>query len=203
MSNVDGYIDELVSSRIWTKAELWPTENLPPQEPGIYAWWFRQAPVDVPIDASIERDGMRLMYVGISPKAPPKGGARSSSKSLRKRIRDHYFGNAYGSTLRLSLGCLLADEIGISLQVVGSGKRMTFGDGEAKLTGWMEQNACVSWIVHSEPWTLERTVIQRFSLPINLDGNREHPFHAILSATRRDAKGAARAVWEQAHLTSN
>jgi hypothetical protein len=49
--------------------------------------------------------------------------------------------NAEGSTLRLTLGCLLADELGIELRRVGSGKRFTFSTGEKRLSEWMEANA--------------------------------------------------------------
>ncbi|MEU1194017.1 GIY-YIG nuclease family protein [Streptomyces sp. NPDC005859] len=44
---------------------------------------------------------------------------RTSTQNLRKRVRYHYRGNAAGSTLRLTLGCLL----GLDLRRVGSGKR--------------------------------------------------------------------------------
>ena len=39
------------------------------------------------------------------------------------RIRYHFRGNAEGSTLRLTLGCLLIKPLGIELRRVGSGKR--------------------------------------------------------------------------------
>ena len=58
----------------------------------------------------------------------------------------HYRGNAEGSTLRKTLGCLLADHLGIDLRRVDSGTRRTFGDGEAALSQWMAGNAFVSWI---------------------------------------------------------
>ncbi|WP_432763024.1 GIY-YIG nuclease family protein [Actinomadura xylanilytica] len=73
---------------------------------------------------------------------------RPSSQHLRRRIRYHYRGNAYGSTLRLSLGCLL----GLELRRVGSGTRLTFAQmGEATLTEWMHEHAQVCWIKHPEP----------------------------------------------------
>jgi hypothetical protein len=58
-----------------------------------------------------------------------------------KRIRYHYSGNAAGSTLRLNLGCLLAERLGIQLRRVGSGQRLTFAAGEARLSAWMADNA--------------------------------------------------------------
>ena len=47
----------------------------------------------------------------------------------------HYRGNAEGSTLRLTLGCLLSVELDTVLRRVRSGKRTTFGPQEARL-GW-------------------------------------------------------------------
>jgi hypothetical protein len=50
-------------------------------------------------------------------------------------------GNAYGSTLRLTLGCMLAEKLGIELHRVGGGTRRTFTTtGEAKLSAWMDEN---------------------------------------------------------------
>ena len=60
-------------------------------------------------------------------------GRSPSRQTLQDRVRYHYGGNAEGSTLRKTLGILLADELGIELRRVGSGKRMTFVDGELKL----------------------------------------------------------------------
>ena len=53
----------------------------------------------------------------------------------------YYGGNAEGSTLRRTLGCLLAEQLGIELRRVGSGRRFTFLRGEQALSGWMAQNA--------------------------------------------------------------
>ena len=63
--------------------------------------------------------------------------------------------NAEGSTLGLTLGCLLAERLGITLYRMGSGKRMTFCEGEDLLSGWMDDNAFVSWTVTPEPWITE------------------------------------------------
>ncbi len=103
-------------------------------------------------------------------------------------------GDAEGSTLRLSLGCLLSERLGIQLRRVGSGKRMTFSEGESKLNDWLDQNAFVAWVVHPRPWLLEEELIASISLPLNLDGNGRHPFAEVLAAKRRRAKVVARAL---------
>lgn len=84
-----------------------------PAVAGVYGWHFEKAPCP-------ELSAGRLLYVGIAPRYMAN---RTSTRNLRKRVRYHHRGNAAGSALRLTLGCLL----GIELRRVGSGKRMTFG----------------------------------------------------------------------------
>ncbi|MFJ4536179.1 GIY-YIG nuclease family protein [Streptomyces tibetensis] len=108
--------------------------------------------------------GGRSLRVALQVAAPPGPGRRASAlcrhspavhgepdqhANLRKRVRYHHRGNAAGSTLRLTLGCLR----GLELRRVGSGKRMTFGKvGEDTLSQWMADNARVCWVEQDEPW---------------------------------------------------
>ncbi|MGN9920724.1 GIY-YIG nuclease family protein [Micromonospora palomenae] len=98
-----------------------------PASIGVYAWYFTALLPGVPTHGCHELGDAVLLYVGISPKAPPTNGRAPSRQTIRSRVRYHYRGNAEGSTLRFTLGSLLADELGIGLRRVGSGKRMTFG----------------------------------------------------------------------------
>jgi hypothetical protein len=166
-----------------------------PSEPGVYGWWFRRVPSGVPVEGCRRHDSLTLLYVGISPKAPPKNGAAASRQNLRKRAGQHYRGNAAGSTLRLTLGCLLADELGIQLRRVGPRDRMTFTrPGEAILSAWMKENAYVSYQVELEPWQVEDQLIAEEVLPLNLRDNGHHPFHARLSEQRAMARTTARSL---------
>ncbi|MEV5744673.1 GIY-YIG nuclease family protein [Microbispora rosea] len=113
---------------------------------------------------------------------------RASKQNLRTRVRYHYRGNAEGSTLRLTLGCLL----GLGLRRVGSGKRLTFGERE--LTAWMAEHAYVCWFEHPEPWIAEIALIAQLDLPLNLDQNRHHHFHEYLSDLRASARSRARGL---------
>ena len=174
-------------ARLWTRAEVLVRPCPVPREPGVYAWYFREIPPDVPTEGCRQAFGGTLLYAAISPKKPP------SAQNLRSRIRYHYTGNAEGSTLRLTLGCLLERRLGICLCRVGSGKRRTFADGEDRLSEWMAHNALVIWHPIAEPWILEEHLIATLSLPLNLDQNRQHAFHARLSALRREAKDRANA----------
>lgn len=182
--------DQLIHpARLYAWAEVSEKRTLVPKKPGLYAWWFAEVPPGVPTAGTVEHGGHRLLYVGIS----PKDG--KSKSNLRKRvIRSHFGGNASGSTLRLTLGCLLGGRLGIRLQPTGSTGRLTFAGGEAKLTQWMAQNALVSWVEHPEPWVVEAHAIASLCLPLNLGQNQRSPFHRELTILRGRCKAAARSA---------
>lgn len=128
--------------RLWSRAEVLTRPCPVPKSPGVYAWYFRAPPAGVPLEGCIRHGDLALLYVGISPKAPPSDGRPGSRQTLASRIRYHYNGNAEGSTLRLTLGCLLGDELDLELRRVGSGRRLTFTvEGEQRLSAWMSDHA--------------------------------------------------------------
>ncbi|MFG3357485.1 GIY-YIG nuclease family protein [Streptomyces griseofuscus] len=165
--------------RLWSAREILMRPSPVPAVAGVYGWHFKQAPHP-------HLAAGRLLYVGIAPRYMAN---RTSTQNLRKRVRYHYRGNAAGSTLRLSLGCLLR----LELRRVGSGKRMTFGKaGEATLSQRMAENGRVCWIENAKPWTVESEFIARLDLPLNLDQNRHNAFHSHLKGLRAQARQRAR-----------
>ncbi|MCK8672224.1 hypothetical protein M1M07_14045 [Rhodococcus sp. HM1] len=185
--------------RILSAAPIDRETALAPQTPvpavgGIYAWWFDELPGEVDASGCVERDGWTLLYVGISPKAPPRNGRVASSQTLRSRIRTHYCGNAAGSTLRLSLGSLLSPALGIELRRFGSGDRLHFGTGEQELSRWMHDHARVGWSTDSTPWEVESRLFTKLVLPLNLDGNDHCSYYARLKQARGDARAHARSL---------
>jgi hypothetical protein len=185
--------DLLKPGRLRTRAEVLSRPSPVPKAPGVYAWYFRSLDC-VPSSACLSCGEFRLLYIGISPSAPPTNGKQPSRQSLYHRLRYHMQGNAEGSTLRLSLGCLLAGQLGIELRRVGSGNRITFSTGEQRLSDWLGENARVVWMVCDQPWRVEEELIASMNLPINLDQNRNHAFHQALSDLRRAAKARARVL---------
>ncbi len=182
-------------AKVWGREEVLGRPSPVPAAPGVYAWYFDVPPAGVPIDDCHSPDAGHLLYVGISPKAPSKGpAAKPSRQSLRTRLRSHYRGNASQSTLRLTLGSLLADELGIALRRVGSGQRLTFADGEATLNDWMSRHARVCWLESPQPWLLESNLIATLTLPLNLDQNAHSGFRATLRARRAAQRQSARAL---------
>lgn len=179
--------------RLLTRSEVLSRPSPVPPRPGVYAWYFDRAPPGVDTSGCHSVAGRMLLYVGISPKAPPVNGRAPSSQNLRKRLRTHYSGNAEGSTLRLTLGCLLVEEIGIALRRVGSGTRYTFTNpGECRLDDWMSRHAFVTWIEADRPWELEREILASgLALPLNIHGREHTEPAARLSAIRSEARRRA------------
>lgn len=187
MNNIyDSYRELLQPQKVWPCCRLFAYEHTVPKLPGIYAWYFCNSLTEVPTDDCVTYKGLKLLYIGIAPKSP------MSDRNLYQRLKDHINGNAFGSTLRLSLGCLLSEQLNIQLRRVSSGKRMTFADGEKKLSEWIANNAYVIWKVHDAPWSVEEEIIQAISLPLNIEHNERHRFYPILSAKRKEAKTRAK-----------
>lgn len=188
-------VESLLSpEKLWSREELLAPSSSPvPKTSGVYAWYFASVPGPIAVGACHSYDDMPLLYVGIAPKKPYADGRRSKS-TLHQRVRYHYAGNAEGSTLRLTLGCLLSEALGIELRRVGSGTRRTFSEGERELSKWMSANAFVCWVEDTQPWALEEQLIARYDLPLNLDQNKRNAFHPELTAIRKAAKARAAAL---------
>jgi hypothetical protein len=179
-------------SALWTREEVLSKPCPVPSGAGIYAWYISGLEELVPLEGCITWQALPLLYVGIAPKQDPSNGGLPSKQSLRTRIRYHFRGNAAGSTLRLTLGCLLAERLGIELRRVSTGERFTFAAGETLLSAWMATHAHVTWQPVSSPWRAEQQLIRSICLPLNLDQNKHHRFHARLTALRREARMRAR-----------
>ena len=187
------FTDLLQPAVVYSRAEVLARPSPVPNAGGLYAWYFDDPVPGVPSGGCHLTEHGTLLYVGISPGPPPRNGKAPSSQNLYKRVRYHYTGNAEGSTLRLTLGCHLADTLGIELRRVGSGTRLTFTpSGEAALSEWMARHARVAVLEHSAPWEVEPALISAVSVPLNIDHNSANPYYLINRALRARHKAAAR-----------
>jgi hypothetical protein len=163
-----------------------------PARPGVYAFYFDEPPPGIESKDCHHIGQHTLLYVGIAPKAPPLNGRAPSKSHLRQRLRTHYGGNAEGSTLRRTLGCLLSTQLAIQLRRVGSGIRYTFTNpGEQLLDDWMKQHAFVTWVETSAPWELEKSLLSDLRLPLNVEDNPWLEAAAIVKAIRLKARQLA------------
>ena len=184
----------LVPTRLYSRQEALAFPSPIPVTGGVYGWWFDVAPGIMDTSGCREHDGYRLLYTGISPGRPPANGRAPSKSGLRERIQTHCAGNAEGSTLRKTLGCLLSEALAIELRRVGSGNRRTFGLGEQALSAWIGQHARVGFLSHDRPWELEGHLIAKLDLPLNLQGNGRNRFHPLLTEVRSGCVARANAL---------
>lgn len=162
-----------------------------PSGSGVYAWYFSAVPGHIETAGCTEIEGWKLLYVGISPKEPPTNGRAASRSNLRKRLLTHFAGNAAGSTLRKTLGCLLSTELGVALRRVGSGDRYTLTNpGEQILDHWLDAHARVTWLESPQPWRVEREILASgLPLPLNV---RDNPCEAHTTLVRSIRAAAMR-----------
>ena len=164
-------------SRLWTRGELTTRPSPIPPANGIYGWYFDELPSPGIPDIGTIVGPWALLYIGIAPGSP------GSASNLRKRLRNHLTGNARGSTLRLTLGCLLAERLGIS-PFVASGK-LHFGEAESNLSAWLDVHARVTWVEHPEPWSVEADVVRGLGVPLNRAHNDAHAFYPVVGDARK------------------
>lgn len=174
-------------SRVWSRDEVMARPSPVPTTSGIYGWYFRAIPATVPTNKCVRSDAFTLLYVGIAPGFPGSKG------NLRRRIRTH-FRPRRRSTLRRDLGCLLESSLALQIELQSDGTSFYYGETELVLSEWMAANAFVAWAEHPEPWLVEKEIIQRTDLPLNINHNRRHPFCATLQALRKDARLRAKAL---------
>lgn len=174
-------------------AEVMSRASPVPRQAGVYAWYFDKIPDKIDVSGCHTFGGKTLLYVGISPSAPPTNGKAPSRSHLNRRLRTHYGGNASGSTLRLTLGCLLADRLTIELRRVGSGQRYTFTNpGEQVLDRWMDAHAFIAVLPCERPWVIEADILQSgLPLPLNISGNPQTHYREFLTSLRCSARARA------------
>jgi hypothetical protein len=185
--NLRRIIESLQSpSRLWRRSEILTRPCPVPPCAGVYAWYFRDLSDVVSISGCHSHKEHSLLYLGIAP------SSCRSMATLLTRIPTHLRGNASGSTLRLTLGCLLSERLGLTLRKTGRTGRLTFGEGERILSSWLDANAAVVWIKHGDPWRFESRLIRELGLPLNIEHNEHHPFYKHLRQIRQARRDAAR-----------
>lgn len=180
-----GEIERIVAELTAAPKSLAKAQRSLPAEPGLYSWWTRRGSIpSVPQCPHESEPDLDLFYVGISP------SRATSTRTLRARIiQNHLGGNTGSSTFRLTLASLLFEEKGWVPLMQSSA--VLLADDNRALTIWQHENLRLNWAVQPKPWTIEHEVIKRLNPPLNLAGNKSHPFATTLSAARKRFKEAA------------
>ena len=155
--------------------------ELIPDEPGVYAWFFRRPLPGIRCDDCLSRENAKLLYVGIAPRYR-RVGADRTKRTLRVRLKYHLTGNLSGSTLRHSLAAILKEEL--NLQAQKRGTRITLASDEDRLNDWMRGNALLTWSTCANPWTLEHELMSAYVLPLNLMSNSRNSQRSHVSDLR-------------------
>lgn len=154
---------------------------------GAYFWYFKDIGVlfkeemikKLYLPSVIQHHGYYLLYLGIA-----------EGQSIKKRIVDKHLRSAHVSTLRFNIGSLLAHKHNVV--PFPNAKRGKFAIGgawdvEGRISSFIEENAMLSWIESTQPRLVERALLgdyKRISFPLNIQGNRQHPFCSTLCAIR-------------------
>lgn len=110
----------------------------------------------------------------------------STGRSLQKRIREHLLGDARRSTFRMTLGCLLKDELDLTVIGTLGQTYFHFGDDEVRLTKWMRENLAVGFRETKTPLEDEKALIELANPPLNIAGRKSDPFARELMDLRSD-----------------
>jgi len=184
-------LEGLLSAPLWR----WGASDGPPRAPGAYAWFNDALPPSVPDEGLLDREGMQLLYVGIAPRAAGGGDRDPLRTSLAPRIDYHFSGSADASALRMSLGVVLADSLGLVLELHPDGERFTWGGpGEADLSAWMREHMRVSWLRHPRPWEVSDMAFRNEVLPLNLQAQDPTEFQRSLAERQEALQARARAA---------
>jgi hypothetical protein len=71
----------------YTRDEIFAEPSPVPAKSGVHGWWFRDIPGEIDVSGCEQRDGLTLLYVGVSPGPPRTDGKPQAPQDLRKRIR--------------------------------------------------------------------------------------------------------------------
>lgn len=159
---------------------LSPKPHLLPNKPGNYLFCLKgnsKLPdiLIVPIVSKFEN--LRVIYTGIT------------GKSLQGRdSKQHFNGNAEGSTVRSSVGALLGFKNTFRITKKGKTKKTKYKiDQEVQISDWMKGNL-IMYYIESEDYTEnEDKLINHFNPPLNLRGNRNienRDYRKLLSELR-------------------
>lgn len=184
-----------------TQADQGRTDAAPEQAP----WWIAEARSD---ESETGEGEWRLIYVGIAPGRAPKQGAKPSKSNLRKRLGQHARSKAGSSTLRRTLGSLLAPRLGLGARLSERGKIAEFlledgagpeagearagRSGESVLSSWMAEHLRVVVAEDHAPWEIEADVIAELRPTLNSDHQLNACFKQRTKAAKDSLKAEAR-----------
>jgi len=166
---------------IVSASEVMRQPDLLPRHKGAYAWYFdpKDMPREIAGEHPLDINGRLLLYIGVA------GASSKSRNTLRKRVLDAHLKGRLFSTLRVSLGYLLRDELDLTPRKK-EGEIHFDRKGEQRLTEWLAANASVAWLPDERPWEIEAMTLAAYGimLSLNIEGNPLNEFAQQLRQER-------------------
>lgn len=119
-------------------------------------------------DGEIEGD---VLYVG------------ATTWSLRERIKSHFALRSESSSMRMSLGLLLAEQLNLQVRTIDT-RRSFYFEPEQALTGWLKEHTTTTFFVTDTPMDDERELVARGYGLLNISGAASTEFRRSISAMR-------------------
>ena len=143
------------------------SQKILPQKAGFYIICFKKdstTPSELK-NATFEiYQNLKVLYVGIT----------NAKRGIRRRnYKNHFNGNAGGSTLRKSLGVLFEYKLIARDKHVSNNKKKFSKEDEFELSNWMKKNLCFFYKVLQYPDSIEQDLINLLKPPLNLDKTKQ------------------------------
>jgi hypothetical protein len=124
----------------------------------------------------------------------------STGLSIRCRLRSHVLGDSRRSTLRMTLGVLLAPQLGFQPIGTPGQSYFEFGEQEAVLSRWIEDHVSFAFCKCATPTSIERNLILQFRPVLNITHQRtsRHARRLMQLRSRYSMRGVPRTgCWER------
>lgn len=152
-----------------------------PDAAGVYVIFWIQTDTGALCPVSkdaLDADAVELvpLYVG------------ASNDSLRVRIKRHVLGDTRSSTLRASLGLILAERLDLKIVPIPT-KAYFCVEPERRLSDWIVSNTVVGYFETDDPFGLEKTMLASSAGKLNISGCRPNETSKRLKRLRSNASG--------------
>jgi hypothetical protein len=125
---------------------------------------------------SLRMNDCDLLYVG------------ATTRGLRRRVKEHLRGDGRVSSLRCTVGTLLASKLDLRGCWQPRQLHFPFGPGEDHLSRWLCENTLFSIQPMTNPLSAEKALIERLSTPFNITARRTHPYAKHLMEFKRQCR---------------
>ena len=142
-----------------------------PKDSGVYFWYISSegaSKLGIKVEKCFQKENKYLIYIGLA-------------KSIKQRLEWHCFEknrksnikSGFLSTLRQTLSALIVGNMNHSEKIINK---------------FMDNYMEVEFEIRKDYKEYEKKLISEYNLPLNLRGNKSHPFYKTLKLKRKESK---------------